>query len=322
MISSETENPLVSIVVPFLNREKFLGETIESVEAQSCENWELILVDDGSTDNSRAIAEQWTAKYPRKIFLFEHEQRRTRGASAARNLGLRRARGKYVVFLDSDDVFLPDALESQLNNFRICPEADAVCGALRFWYSWTEANIGGRERDFEVNLGLENDKLYAPPSLLVHNLQSGGRKPGINCVMVRRDFIERVGAFEDDYLHVGEDQIFWAKISLNGKIFVTAKCLAKYRQHADSSCRKAIAGGNETSSWVLFLNWLENYLNEEKIADENLLKAMDNFRRESRFQKKFSRLKGIYCRVFPLYARYWLRDRITAWRARRNGRGD
>jgi len=318
MISSEIENPLVSIVIPFLNREKFLGETIESVEAQSCENWEMILVDDGSTDKSRLIAEQWVEKYPEKIFLFEHENRQTRGASAARNLGLRHARGKYVVFLDSDDVFLPDALESQLKNFKICPEADAVCGALRFWYSWTNGSVG--ERDFEVNLGLENDKLYAPPSLLVHNLQSGGRKPGINCVMVRRRFIERVGAFEDDYRHVGEDQIFWAKVSLNGKVFVTAKCLAKYRQHADSSCRKAIASGDEASSWGLFLNWLENYLIEEKIADKNLLKAMENFRRESRFQKKFSRVKRIYRRVFPLYARYWLRDRITDWRARRNGR--
>jgi glycosyltransferase involved in cell wall biosynthesis len=321
MISSKPQNPLVSIVVPFLNREKFLGETIESVEAQGCENWELILVDDGSTDKSRLIAEQWIEKYPEKIFLFEHEHCQTRGASAARNLGLRHARGKYVVFLDSDDVFLPDALEWQLNNFKICPEADASCGALRFWYSWTGANFGGRERDFEVNLGLENDKLYLPPSLLIHNLRSGGRKPGINCVMVRKDFIERVGAFEDDYLHVGEDQIFWAKVSLNGKIFVTGKCLAKYRQHADSSCGKAMASGDdEPSRWGMFLNWLENYLIQEKIADKNLFKAMENFRRESRFQKKFSRLKRIYCRVFPLYARYWVRDRITDWRARRNGR--
>lgn len=320
MFSPETENPLVSIVIPFLNRENFLGEAIESVAAQSCENWQLILVDDGSTDESRRIAEEWVAKHPKKIFLFEHENHENRGASAARNLGLRQSRGEYLIFLDSDDVFLPDALESQLNNFKICPEADAACGALLFWYSWTGAHGGsGRERDFEVNLGLENDKLYAPPALLIHNLQSGGRKPGINCVMVRKSFIKRVGAFEDDYRHVGEDQIFWAKISLNGKIFVTAKCLAKYRQHADSSCGKALASGDdEPSRWGMFLDWLENYLEEEKIADKNLLKAMENFRRESGFQKKFSRLKRIYCRVFPLYVRYRVRDRITAWRARRN----
>lgn len=318
MISSETENPLVSIIVPFLNRENFLGEAIESVAAQSHENWELILVDDGSIDKSRLIAEEWVAKHPKKIFLFEHENHENRGASASRNLGLCQSRGEYLIFLDSDDVFLPDALESQLKNFAASPEADAACGALLFWYSWTNGGVGGRERDFEVNLGLENDKLYAPPSLLVHNLQSGGRKPGINCVMVRRRFIERVGAFEDDYLHVGEDQIFWAKVSLNGKIFVTAKCLAKYRQHADSSCGKAIASGDEASSWGMFLNWLENYLAEEKIDDENLLKAMENFRRESSFQKKFSRLKRIYCRVLPLYVRYRVRDRITAWRAKRN----
>ena len=161
---------------------------------------------------------------------------------------------------------------------------------------------------------LESEKLYFPPALLIHNLRAGGRKPGIDCIMLKRDFVKSIGGFADNYLEVGEDQVFWAKVSLNGKIYVMGDCLAKYRQHADSSCSRLIANGNVTSNWDIFLNWLEDYLAERKVDNEDIRQALDGFRREIRYQKKFGRLKRIYRRVLPLYIRYRIRDRIISWR--------
>src|SRR5436190_7580701 len=105
--TSEPRRPLVSIIIPFWNTEKFLQEAIDSVVSQSYENWELLLVDDGSTDLSTEIAQQCAKQNPKKIHCLQHDAHDNRGVSAARNLGIRHAAGEYVCFLDADDVFLP-----------------------------------------------------------------------------------------------------------------------------------------------------------------------------------------------------------------------
>lgn len=120
--------PLISIIVPVYNQEKYLRQCIESVLAQIYENWELILVDDGSTDNSGSICDAaYSAAQSVKVI---HKHRG--GQSSARNAGLDRARGKYVLFLDADDIIHPYALSFLLspamgNNAEI-----TVCKMQRF----------------------------------------------------------------------------------------------------------------------------------------------------------------------------------------------
>jgi glycosyltransferase involved in cell wall biosynthesis len=130
------EKPQVSVIVIFLNEEQFLEEAIASVFAQSYARWELLLVDDGSTDGSTAIARQYAQQYPEKVRYLEHEGHLNRGMSASRNLGARHAAGKYIAFLDGDDVWLPNKLEQQVAILEVHPEAAMVYGPLRRWYSW------------------------------------------------------------------------------------------------------------------------------------------------------------------------------------------
>ena len=106
--------PLVSIIISFLNAERFLGEAIESVFLQTYDNWELLLVDDGSTDGSARIAQRLRGCCPNKVFSFEHPGRTNLGLPRSRNLGLQKARGRYVALLDADDVWLPSKLEEQV----------------------------------------------------------------------------------------------------------------------------------------------------------------------------------------------------------------
>lgn len=310
---SHFQSPLVTVIIPFFNRELFLDEAIQSIINQSFKDWELILVDDGSTDSSNSIAKKYINQYPQKIFLFNHQDRQRLGASASRNVGIKNAKGKFVTFLDSDDVLYPQTIAKELEAFQLNPKADVVCGTLDYWHSWSTEN-NQTEIDFTANLGVKLEKLYAPPSLLIHNLIAGGRKPGINCVMVKKDFINSIGAFEGDFRHVSEDQVFWSKISLNGKIYVMDASLARYRQHNNSSCAVLIKSENETENWEVFLNWLEEYLKENNLSNQEVWTALLSCRKEIRLQHTFRKIKKIYRQLLPLHTRYWLRDKIISWR--------
>jgi glycosyltransferase involved in cell wall biosynthesis len=99
--------PLVSVIIIFLDEERFIQEAIESVFAQTYSHWELLLVDDGSKDASTQIARRCAETNPGRVRYLEHEDHRNRGMSASRNLGLQHAKGDFIAFLDADDVWLP-----------------------------------------------------------------------------------------------------------------------------------------------------------------------------------------------------------------------
>src|SRR4051812_27035882 len=105
---------LVSVITIFLDGERFLAEAVDSLLAQTYADWELLLVDDGSSDGSTAIARAYAAGRPERIRYLEHEGHANLGMSASRNLGLQHARGEYVAFLDADDVYRPEKLERQV----------------------------------------------------------------------------------------------------------------------------------------------------------------------------------------------------------------
>src|SRR5260370_40898850 len=98
---------LVSVVVAFYNAERFLAEAIDSVLAQTYTRWELLLVDDGSSDSGQEIARRYATQYPGRIQCLEHPGHRNLGMCTSRNLGARHSRGEYIAGLDSDDVWLP-----------------------------------------------------------------------------------------------------------------------------------------------------------------------------------------------------------------------
>ena len=116
--------PLVSVVIPCYGQARFLGEAIESALAQTGASLDIIVVDDGSPDNTREVA----ARYPQARYVYQVNQ----GISAARNTGLRESHGEYIVFLDADDRLLPGAIAAGLACFARHPESAFVYGDFRF----------------------------------------------------------------------------------------------------------------------------------------------------------------------------------------------
>lgn len=305
--TNHPQGGLVSIIIPFWNAGTFLREAIESVLVQDYENWELILVDDGSADESTEVAHNYAFQYPGKIRVVEHEAQKHCGVSSSRNLGLLQVTGDYICFLDADDVFLQSKLSKEVEVLQNNPAAVVVCGAYYCWFSWTGAprDTG---RDFIVQLGVEPDRIYQPPDLLVHNLRAGGRKPGTSGIMFRREYL-LTETCDASFVGMGDDQVFWSKFSLEVPIFVTNDVLFRYRQHSDSLCARAMKTGADLIAWQRYLAWLDEYLTSHKIVDPNLWKALGHCQRNIAVQIKLAPIKLVYRRLLPLRTRYWLRDR-------------
>ena len=131
-MTAEPMTPVVSVVTIFLDAERFLDEAVESILAQTFPDWELLLVDDGSTDRSATIAKEWAGRHPDRVRYLTHPGGANRGMSASRNLGIAHARGGLVAFLDADDVWLPGKLAAQVQLAADHPEVAMVCGPTQY----------------------------------------------------------------------------------------------------------------------------------------------------------------------------------------------
>ena len=249
--------PRVTCIMIFLDAERFITEAIESVLGQTFAGWELLLVDDGSRDASTATARYYASQHPTTIRYLEHEEHENRGMSAARNLGIRHARGEYVAFLDADDVWLPTKLEQQVAILDSQPAAAMVYGRTLIWCSWT-GEPADLNRDHTLDLGVPPNTLVRPPTLFVLLLQNQVQTPTTCNAILRRRVFDSIGGFEESFPGMYEDQVFFAKVTLGEPVFVSDTCWAKYRQHPES--HSARAAGDYHTIRLPFLNWLEHYL--------------------------------------------------------------
>lgn len=206
---------LVSVVIPTYNRAHLIKDAVQSVLAQTLEDFELIVVDDGSTDNTREVMADLQSD--RVHYIFQEN----RGASAARNAGIHASIGKYVTFLDSDDLYLPDKLAVQIAEMENHPEA-----AMSYH--------GTRVVDFSGNLLIET---HADVDGWIYR-ETVFRGPIDSCivtpaVMVRRSVLEEMGGFEET-MHGAEDLDLWRRISIKYKVLGINQNLSTIRRGGGS----------------------------------------------------------------------------------------
>lgn len=268
---NQSDNPLVSIVLIFLNEGRFIEEAIDSVLTQTYTAWELFLVDDGSTDESSVIAQNYAQRWPGKIYYLEHPNHANRGMSASRNLGIHHARGKYVAFLDADDVWLPQKLEQQVALLETHLEAAFVCGRAQWWFSWT-GKEEDRDRDFIQPLDLPLNTIVKPPTVFLSFLQN--EEASLCDLMVRRESLNQVGGYEESFKGLYEDQAFHTKLCLTYPVFIASDCWYRYRQHPNSCCYVTDSIGQWSAARLTFLNWIEQYIAQQGLKNPTLLKTL------------------------------------------------
>lgn len=267
-----TQPPRVTVITPFLNAADYLTEAIASVQTQTIADWELILVDDGSTDSSRMIALEAAAK-DKRIKLLNRPARSAHGAAAARNAGMKVGKGEFFAFLDADDSFEPIMLQTVLAAAKANPAAPFIFGPTKWWYP------DGQRPDWIETTDSLADHLHPPPGILRRIiLLQDGHVPCTCSVLVHRHAIEAVGGFEERF-GLYEDQTLWAKLLLRYPVYITPVCLARYRQHPGSVSTVAAEHGlydrmSEHPARKAFLDWLSDYVNKSGGKDQHLNRSI------------------------------------------------
>ena len=252
----------VSIITPYRDGAQFLAQAIDSVIAQTAGCWELLLIDDRSSDGSAAIARDYAAREPR-IRLLDTSGSERSGAAAARNVGLAAAGGEYVAFLDADDLLLPGKLEQELGLAGRYPQAALICGAAR-WQRYGEEKAYWTDRVRHVATGL-----HEPPALLDQLvLLRSDQVPCTCAVLARRDAVVGAGGFEES-LALYEDQSLWVKLFARYPAYIGTHVTSVYRQHPGSTSARAERSGAYHRTRLhparaAFLDWIEGYLGSER----------------------------------------------------------
>jgi glycosyltransferase involved in cell wall biosynthesis len=252
--------PVVSAVTIVRDGERFLAEALESALGQSYGDLELVVVDDGSTDRSAEIAEQYVHAAPDRVRLVRHDG--NRGMSAARAVGVRVAQGDFIGFLDADDIWLPEKIAEQLAVLEGHPAAGMVYGRTQMWYSW-DANAA--RSDYFYDLGVEADRLYPPLRLLPQLLENRAQSPTTCNALLRRDAYEEAGGFEETFPGLYEDQAFFAKLYLTSATYVSSRLWARYRRHEGNEGRRRFSYIHYYRERRAFLEWLVKYLGDAPV---------------------------------------------------------
>lgn len=217
-MKEQTDSPLVSVIMPAYNAGRYIQQSIDSVIAQTYSHWEIIVVDDGSSDDTADIVKEISLKESRVKYV--HQQ--NAGPGKARNTGLRHAKGVYIAFLDSDDLWLPDKLRLQLEMIRD-QKADLV-----YSNAYVFSGEPGSERTLPVEPGLFQGEKDFPHFLFTNRIAT-------LTVLARKKSIDEVGGFPEENANA-EDLHLWLKMFLSGNTFYgTDMPLAHYRMHTGST---------------------------------------------------------------------------------------
>ncbi len=206
---------LVSVIIPTYNRPEMLRLTLESIHNQTFSDFEVLVIDDG-TPNS--LNEELCREFP-KVQYFKIEN--SGGPSRPRNMGIQRAKGKYVTFLDDDDLWLPQKLEKQAAVLEDNSEFGIVhtpCKVINAYGEETSETIG-QPRAKNLKHGDVSMRMIGDWTLMTSS------------VMIRKTILDKVGFFKEDMPQAGEDTQFWTRCSFYTKFYYLDEPLVLYRRH-------------------------------------------------------------------------------------------
>jgi len=310
-------HPRVTVIVVFLNQEKYLAEAVESILSQTWCDWELLLVDDGSTDASTGIAREYEERNPGRVKYFEHPSHANLGISISRNLGLTHAQGEYIAFLDADDIWTPRKLERQVEILDEYLDAALTFGRLLFFTD---------EQDIPIPQGLAPLRVPAgllrPPTIFHQSLVGpGGMLWTSGGILFRKQSLLEVGAFEASFPGMGEDAVVWLKINLSYSVYAMDELVLRYRRHSAANGIIDWRNRSLTSGWLKVMSWLHAYVQKQPflvrqwatpIVNEALFRSFkeETWNTVTNSSESFARR---WASVTRLCIRWLQQHEITAW---------
>ncbi|MEW6057148.1 MAG: glycosyltransferase [Bdellovibrionota bacterium] len=212
----------VSIITALYNHERYIAQAIESVIAQTFSDWEHLIWDDGSTDKSLSIAQEYARRYPEKIKVFSHPSQANRGQENTRNCALEKASGELLCLLDSDDMYLPRKLELLVPCFQD-PEVGLAYGVVEHYIESTGKVVPSGISKFHQG------KAFEP--LLAENFL------GASATLFRRECVAKGLRFDPSFKTIGEYPL-WLKIARDWKVSFVAEPVSRWRCHTNNLGKK------------------------------------------------------------------------------------
>lgn len=228
-------NELISIITASYNYENYIKETIESVISQTYTNWEMIILDDGSKDNSVDVIRNYCLKDSR-IKLYQHHNNENKGLAETLKLGLEKAKGEWIIFLESDDSITPDYIEKKLQVIKEYPD-------IKFIFN--DVNCFGdnsRVKEMEKYFISQKSKIIQNPNPrnFLCDFEEFNIIPTFSTVMLKKEILKDI-----DYnspLKKILDYYLWTQIALNNEFYYINQKLTNWRMHPNSyistSCNK------------------------------------------------------------------------------------
>ncbi len=266
-------NLLLSINLCCFNSEKYLRETLESVVNQTYKDWELVIINDGSSDSTEAIILEYIDKgYP----IVYHSQE-NKGLGFSRNKALELSRGEFVAFLDHDDMWLPEKAERQVSAFLNNRDADfAYTNFYVLENGDKKVSFSKRQPDGHV---FERFLHHYPVAVLT--------------VMVRREALNGLGGFFDRRLHLAEEYDLFMRLLCKSKAVYVDTPLAVYRVHPDMSSIKFFEKWPEEMAYIMDkLKRMDNTLEEKYSAGFRYLNAKIGYYRARSEMAKSNRISA------------------------------
>lgn len=256
--------PETSIIMTSYNYEKYISQTIDSVINQTYSNWELIIVDDGSEDNSIEIINSYIKKHPDKISLYTHPNNQNNGIIATNMLGFSKVKGKYIAFLESDDYWHESNLEKKVNALKKYPQVSLVFSDVDLSQNTMEANKQNSEYvGYSRFIGR---KIRNTPKDIYNSLLLRNSPLSFSNVVVRRDVITDISFCEDHA--VSTDWQFNIQASIKGEFFYIDEQLFHWRRHNQSTHKAFMREVDPKAEYALlricFNNVVKNLINRNE----------------------------------------------------------
>ena len=224
----------VSIITASYNYENYIKETIESVINQTVQDWEMIIVDDGSSDNSVEIVKSY-CNADKRIKLFQHEKGMNKGLAETLKLGIEKASGEWIVFLESDDTITPDYLEEKYKVIAQYPDVSFIFNDINMF--------GNNEVILEKQAYFKKQKKrlskYKFPTMLIDffKKKSSNIIPTFSCVMCKKNLFEQIDF--DSPIKPLLDLFLWIQISKKSVFYYVNKKLTNWRMHESSYVKRS-----------------------------------------------------------------------------------
>ena len=239
-----------SVIIPFYNREKLIIETLNSLIAQTYQNWETIIVDDNSTDNSYTIVKQFAEK-DKRIKLLKRN-RKPKGAPTCRNIGVEKAKGDYIIFLDSDDLLKPFALQQRIDIIKKHPNLD-------YWIFQTVSFKDKPENEKEIWNKVNNEDNISRFLKMDSVWHTTGPIWKAEIVKKHITFDEKLACWQDVDFHL---QALYKKLKY--KTFFNLPSDVLYRRHAEGSISQGGFNKEKRKSQIYFIKKHYKITTEQK----------------------------------------------------------